>query len=265
MADNIDHQSDDSDEGFLEGDIVDNIFNQKGANAHLEMDFDLATKHVRSLAGSAKQEDLLYFYGRYKQVTVGPCNAPKPSFYQLTEKSKWNAWQELGQKSRTESQLEYIQRLTELCPEWRGQEVGEAGGPGWVSVSSLARSEKARLGEETVWDHVQEGNIEHIRQLEPPLTSLTDQDGLTLLHWATDRGHAHIVELLLQKDKDLIDLRDKEGQTALHYGTSCGHGDIVKILLSHGADISLCDNEGLKPCNDDTEPAIQELFRLKLE
>ena len=105
----------------------------------------------------------------------------------------------------------------------------------------------------------------NIRQLEPPLTSLTDQDGLTLLHWATDRGHAHIVELLLQKDKDLIDLRDKEGQTALHYGTSCGHGDIVKILLSHGADTSLCDNEGLKPCNDDTEPAIQELFRLKLE
>ena len=59
----------DNDEGFLDGDIVDNIFNQKDANAHLEMDFESATKYVRGLAGSAKQEDLLYFYGRYKQVT----------------------------------------------------------------------------------------------------------------------------------------------------------------------------------------------------
>ena len=58
----------DNDEGFLEGEIVDNIFNVKGASAHLEMDFELATKYVRGLAGSARQEDLLYFYARYSQV-----------------------------------------------------------------------------------------------------------------------------------------------------------------------------------------------------
>ena len=44
MDDNLQHESEDSDEGFLEGDIVDNIFNVKGANAHLEMDFELATR-----------------------------------------------------------------------------------------------------------------------------------------------------------------------------------------------------------------------------
>ena len=55
----------DNDEGFLEGEIVDNIFNVKGASAHLEIDFEQATKYVRGLAGSAKQEDLLYFYARY--------------------------------------------------------------------------------------------------------------------------------------------------------------------------------------------------------
>ena len=88
------------DEGFLEGEIVDNIFNQKDANAHLEMDFELATKYVRGLAGTASQEDLLYFYARYKQATVGKCDVAKPSFYQLKEKSKWNAWNDLGTKSR---------------------------------------------------------------------------------------------------------------------------------------------------------------------
>ena len=128
MDEDLQHESDDSDEGFLEGDIVDNIFNVKGANAHLEMDFELATKYVRGLAASASQEDLLFFYGRYKQVTEGPCNVPKPSFYQLKEKSKWAAWQEVGERSRTDCQLEYIQRLTELAPGWKGEEVGEAGG-----------------------------------------------------------------------------------------------------------------------------------------
>ena len=54
----------DNDEGFLEGEIVDNIFNVKGASAHLEMDFEQATKYVRGLAGTAKKEDLLYFYAR---------------------------------------------------------------------------------------------------------------------------------------------------------------------------------------------------------
>ena len=272
MEEDLQHQSDeseeseDSDEGFLEGDIVDNIFNVKGANAHLELDFERATKYVRGLAATASQEDLLFFYGRYKQVTEGPCNTPKPSFYQLKEKSKWNAWKELGEKSRTDCQLEYIQRLNELEPEWAQEEVGEAGGPGWVKVSSRPRPEGGVApGEETVWDHVQEGRIEKIRELQPPLSQLVDPDGLTLLHWATDRGHSSIVSLLLEKDKDLLDLQDKEGQTALHYGASCGHSEIVKILLSQGANPGLCDSEGLKPCNADTDPLIQELFRLKLD
>ena len=44
MSENSDSEAD---EGFLDGDIVDNIFNQKDSNAHLEMDFESATKYVR--------------------------------------------------------------------------------------------------------------------------------------------------------------------------------------------------------------------------
>ena len=112
---------------------------------------------------------------------------------------------------------------------------------------------------------MQEGNIERLRELEPPLTGMVDPEGLTLLHWATDRGHTDIVSLLLERDPSLLNLRDNDGQTALHYGTSCGHVEIVKMLLSKGADPSLCDNDGLRPCNEDTEPVIQDLFRLKLD
>ena len=63
-------------------------------------ELNLNTHDFRGMAGSANQEDLLFFYGRYKQATVGPCDAPKPSFFQMKEKSKWNAWNELGNKSR---------------------------------------------------------------------------------------------------------------------------------------------------------------------
>jgi len=255
----------DNDEGFLEGDIVDNIFNVKGASAHLELDFEQATKYVRGLAGSARQEDLLYFYARYKQATVGPCNVEKPSFYQLTEKAKWNAWNDLGNKSRTDAQLEYIQRLTELEPEFSQSEIAEPGDRGWVSVSCPAREQEEARGEQTVWDHVQEGDIERLRALSDPDTRVRDPEGLTLLHWATDRGHEDIVTMLVDRDPDLINMQDNEGQTALHYGASCAHPAIVRLLLRAGADPEIADNDGLRPCNEETEEEIVKLFREKRE
>merc|ERR1719342_726014 len=171
---------------ILDGDIVDNIFNQKDSNAHLEMDFESATKYVRGMAGSANQEDLLFFYARYKQATVGPCDAPKPSFYQMKEKSKWNAWNELGNKSRVEAQLEYIQRLSELAPEWQQTKISEPGERGWVSVSLPSRVQESAV-EKNMWDYVQSGNISMLKMLAEPLTQYRDENGLTLLHWATDR------------------------------------------------------------------------------
>jgi len=254
----------DADEGFLDGDIVDNIFNQKDSNAHLEMDFESATKYVRGMAGSAKQEDLLFFYGRYKQATVGPCDAPKPSFYQITEKSKWNAWNELGNKSRVEAQLEYIQKLSELEPEWLQTKISEPGERGWVSVS-LPTRDLVAAGEETVWDDVQSGNFEKLKLLAGPLTQYRDENGLTLLHWATDRGHLEIVKMLLDRESELLNLQENDGQTCLHYAASNEHQEIVNYLLSRGADAEVCDNDGLKACNDDTDPVIAQLFRLKVE
>ena len=34
----------------------------------------------------------------------------KPSFYQLTEKSKWNAWKELTGMGRAEAMTQYIEK-----------------------------------------------------------------------------------------------------------------------------------------------------------
>ena len=47
---------------------------------------------------------------RFKQAKEGECTVAKPSFYQLTEKSKWNAWKELTGMGRAEAMTQYIEK-----------------------------------------------------------------------------------------------------------------------------------------------------------
>lgn len=70
--------------------------------------------------------------------------------------------------------------------------------------------------------------------------------GLSILHWASDRGHISVVEYLLEL-KAQVNATDNEGQTPLHYACSCGHIDIVKLLVQHSADVSFKDVEGYTP------------------
>ena len=46
-----------------------------------------------------------------------------------------------------------------------------------------------------------------LRGLSPPDTRARDQEGLTLLHWATDRGHEDIVTMLVDTDPELINMQ----------------------------------------------------------
>lgn len=50
----------------------------------------------------------------------------------------------------------------------------------------------------------------------------TDAHGCTALHFAADRGHPDIVQLLLSRGA-CVNHADSEGQTALHYAALCGH------------------------------------------
>ena len=96
----------------------------------LEVEFEEATKYVRAkVAATGSQEDLLYLYARcgsfcdndairlqnrdcrFKQAKEGECTVAKPSFYQLTEKSKWNAWKELAGMGRAEAMNQYVEKV----------------------------------------------------------------------------------------------------------------------------------------------------------
>jgi len=56
-----------------------------------------------------------------------------------------------------------------------------------------------------------------------------DKDGLSLLHWAVDRGHMDMAKLLLEKKAD-ISVTDAEGLTPLDYAITCEHDTIVELL-----------------------------------
>ena len=52
----------------------------------LEERFLAATKFLPAIMTKVSSEDLLYFYARYKQATVGPCNTEKPGFFDFQGK-----------------------------------------------------------------------------------------------------------------------------------------------------------------------------------
>lgn len=254
---------------FFSMDQVDQLLTmadeQSDSEFDLQLDFDEATKFVRGLVGTAKSEDLLYFYSRYKQAKEGPCTTPKPSFYQLNEKAKWSAWSELGTLDEQVAMQQYVDRLSELEPAWRVTEAKELT-EGWVSVSSHLKQEEVVGDQETLWDHVKQGRLARLDQLPSPLVGLRDEEGLTLLHWAADRGQVEVARHLLELDMGdklgggLINAQDRDGQTPLHYAASCAHKDLVRLLLKKGADKNIVDSDGLAACNSDTEPEIRELF-----
>jgi ankyrin repeat protein len=96
-------------------------------------------------------------------------------------------------------------------------------------------------------------NIENVNEL--------DEDGLGLLHWASDRGNCDILDFLLALKKIDVNLCDSEGQTALHYASSCGNGHCVETLLKSGADINVTDNDGQNCIDVAFDENIKEILQ----
>lgn len=63
----------------------------------------------------------LKFYGLYKQGTEGPCDIPKPAFWQMIAKAKYDAWKTVGKMTKEEAKRTYIEELKKVsaCSELR--------------------------------------------------------------------------------------------------------------------------------------------------
>jgi len=223
---------------------------------NLEAVFDKAAIHLRVLGAQLESNQLLNFYARFKQAKEGPCNQPKPGFFDFQGKQKWAAWSSLGDMTRKEAMLEYIQGIEELDPNWlirfdesAGSDKGASSPFGGVAVSSMLKTDAdIPDNDKSVFDWVKEGNEGRLKIClkESPTESLKakDEEGMTLLHWAADRGNLSIVQFLIDKGCHVNSL-DKCGQTPLHYAVSCGHNGVVQLLIALGADVTLKDEDGL--------------------
>ncbi|KAL6972114.1 hypothetical protein U1Q18_031800 [Sarracenia purpurea var. burkii] len=76
--------------------------------------------------------------------------------------------------------------------------------------------------------------------------SLKDSKGQTALHWAVDRGHLNIIELLVAKNAD-VNAKDNKGQGPLHYAAVCDREAIAKFLVKQNARTDMKDNDGNTP------------------
>lgn len=243
---------------------MDSIFDDDSDNEtnSLEATFNRATEHLQRLASTLDQNKLLDFYGLFKQATVGKCNIPKPGLFNVQARAKWTAWNNLGSMTKEASMLAYIENLAAIEPDWDSESgaTSNTAKTGWISVSTpVAEDDQPHAHNKTIIDHAKEGNIDEILsffsnciqisdnadsvQLKRLRLNERDENGLAAVHWAADRGHAEILDLLLQNGAD-VNIADSEGsQTPLHYAISCGHTESVRILLKHGADPHIKDAE----------------------
>lgn len=212
----------------------------------LEFMFSRASKHFASIASSLPSDDLLYFYSRYKQASEGDCVGSRPSLFSMTARRKYDAWKQLTGTDRSKAMEEYIAGVKDKDPEWNGEASGS-----WARVSRMpapADNEETNDSNNIFLDAVKggcESTLSDMPRIKEYVISHFE-DGMTGLHWACDRGHEEVAELLLQRGA-LVNARDDAGQTAMHYAASCGHKQLVLLLLRHKADPSLTDDDGLTP------------------
>lgn len=93
----------------------------------VEESFKLACEYVKigSPKGNISLEDQLKMYSFFKQATVGPCSqfgGERPGFFHFEAKSKWDAWNLLGDMSKLNAMTEYIKILSEIFPDWNSEQ-----------------------------------------------------------------------------------------------------------------------------------------------
>lgn len=122
----------------------------------------------------------------------------------------------------------------------------------------------------SIFDAAMTGNLSALQELLKThnADSIQPATGLSALHYASSRGHIHLVNYLLDKAGATVDLEDREGevinhitcgtdfachivfklvsfQTALLKAAYNGYVDIVAVLVEkHDADVSHQDKDG---------------------
>lgn len=233
-------------------------------STELDEAFSAATAFVAATVADKSSQKVpnevqLQLYGLYKIATEGPCGIAPPPAFKIRARAKWNAWQKLGAMPPEDAMQKYVEIVTELFPSLArggddktkgGDHSSESKGPMGPVFSTFIHEEESgnELKMDAIHDFAREGDLDNLLKcIENDVSvDLKDSEGRTPLHWAVDRGHSGVIELLCSKGADM-NAKDHEGQTPLHYAVVCDREAIAEYLVKHNADVDVKDNDGTSP------------------
>ena len=95
-------------------------------------------------------------------------------------------------------------------------------------------------------DSCRSGDLQTVTELIKNKVNINqfDENKLTPLHLAVSKGHAEIVQLLLENRADINIKSGEKGLTPLIYGAIHGKLKIMNILIDFGADMKLTTDSG---------------------
>lgn len=213
-------------------------------------DFEAAVAYVSmsDVALRAPNALKLRMYGLYKRATVGRCAVGRPGLADPAGRAKWDAWNaaEVRQMSQAEAMANYIATVVGFMPDQPGA-LGGAGPSGDLgfSVSTLANAEEPGEPLDTLQGWTVNGDAAKVvASLEGgAAVDGVDEEGCTALHFAADRGHVDIIEVLVGRGAS-VDAQDLDGQTPLHYAALCDRREAYVALVRAGAREDLEDVNG---------------------
>ncbi|XP_057689189.1 NF-kappa-B inhibitor delta [Corythoichthys intestinalis] len=118
------------------------------------------------------------------------------------------------------------------------------------AASNWLPMEPSQASQPTFGKWLDSGTLEKARTLlrDMDYSRITgqDEDGDTILHIYTAKGHREWAFAAAEKLRDLgkLDAKEHKGKTALLVAVTADQPDIVQDLLSFGADINACDIKG---------------------
>lgn len=94
---------------------VESVTNMEEDRRLTQLRFEAAVKVIKSLPPDGpfqpSNDMMLKFYKFFKQATVGPCNIPRPGFWDAVGKAKWDAWNSLGDMSKEKAMTAYVDEM----------------------------------------------------------------------------------------------------------------------------------------------------------
>lgn len=80
----------------------------------LQHQFEAAVARSKELSKRPSNEELLRLYALYKQGTEGDVTGERPGGFDFKAIAKFDAWEEVKGKAKTEAMQEYIQLVDRL-------------------------------------------------------------------------------------------------------------------------------------------------------